>query len=163
MVIELPERLVGTRHGVTYQVTEKDMVSEQMPGVAVFAAKPEVMATARLLVVCEWPAMEALARHITIARYSLGVRADIKHRAPVIVGATLSVTTICLAVAGSRSHWATEAHDNYELVATVALELAAVDRVPFEQRRIAPKRTPSARPRSLASIAGSALMRGRHR
>ena len=140
-MIELPERLVGTRHSVTYQVTKRDMVSEQLPGVAVFAAKPQVMATARLVTVCEWPAMEVLARHITTARYSLGARVDLKHLGPIIAGATLSATTVCLAVAGPRSHWAAEAHDTHELVATSTLEFAVVDRVPFEQRRITPKRT----------------------
>ena len=163
MVIELPERLVGTRHAVTYPVTERDMVSEQLPGVAVFAAKPQVMATARLVAVCEWPAMEVLARHITTARYSLGARVDLKHLGPIIAGATLSVTTVCLAVAGPRSRWATQAHDTHELVATGTLEFAVVDRVRFEQRRIAPKTSLDPHTGRAPSNPMRASMRGSHR
>lgn len=151
-MIGLPGHLIGVRHSVTYSVAARDIVTGTLPGVPAFAAKPRVMATGRLLTVAEWPAMEVIARHIDTSQDSVGTNVhSFAHLAPVLRGATLSVTAECLGVGRRRSTWAVQAYDDFELVASGVLGFVVVDTSEFERRRVAPKRARVAAMRAAAA------------
>lgn len=140
-MIELSPQLKGLRRTETYWVKQTDMVPEVLPEAPEFGRKPEVMATGRLVMLCEWPPMEALREFLDDALDSLGREVKISHLAPVVVGATLTVTARCVDVVRTRTRWEVTAHDGFELVAAAEVECAVVQRVTFERRRLDPKRS----------------------
>ncbi|MGH8877850.1 MAG: hypothetical protein ACRD0P_10980 [Stackebrandtia sp.] len=72
--------MIGATYQVTHRITESDLVTSLFPGEAVFAGKPDVMATAMLGALCEWPAMEALRLRIGRHEDSLGTELHITHQ-----------------------------------------------------------------------------------
>ncbi|MBO0871868.1 MAG: hypothetical protein J2P19_00590 [Pseudonocardia sp.] len=146
----LPQSLVGVERIVSYQVREQEMVRRLLPDVAEFARKPEIMATAWLVGVCEWPAMDVLREYMTDSECSLGTGIAIRHRAPVPPGARLRVSTRCMQVKGAFSEWAVDAHDDVEQVADGTVGFVIVECEYFVRQRIAPKAaalTSNGRPR----------------
>lgn len=129
----------GVHHTVRYRVGEQQMVRKVLPGVAEFDRKPEVMATAWLVAVCEWPAMEVLREFMTDTQCSLGTRVDLSHCAPIVVDSILEVSAHCTRVDGARSEWAVQADDGHELVAKGTASFVVVEMAPFVKRRIEPK------------------------
>lgn len=149
----LPASLVGTERIVSYQVGEQNMVRRLLPDVAEFTRKPEVMATAWLVGVCEWPAMDVLREYMTDSECSLGTRIAIRHRAPIPPGARLRVTTRCVRVDGSFSDWVVDARDDVEQVADGSVGFVIVDFDHFVRHRIAPKAAELARNSDSAAVA----------
>lgn len=140
----------GVHHTVRYQVSEEQLVRRVLPGVAEFDRKPEVMATAWLVAVCEWPAMEVLRDFMTDTQCSLGTRVDLSHCAPIVVDSILEVSAHCTRVDGACSDWAIHAHDGHELVAKGTASFVVVEMTPFVKRRVEPKAR--ARAASLSSL-----------
>jgi fluoroacetyl-CoA thioesterase len=130
---------VGVEHTVTHRVGERHMVHRLLPEVDEFVRKPEVMASAWVVALCEWPAMAALRAYLTDAECSLGTRIAISHLAPVPAGATLSTTARCVQVSGRYSEWSVHAWDDRELVAAGTVGFVVVDLAAFVRGRVAPK------------------------
>lgn len=131
---------VGVEHTVLCKVGQSHMVSQLMPGIDVFEEKPDVMASAWLIGVCEWAAMTALHPFMAEQSYSLGARVDVTHTAPVLAGAELWATARCSLVKRRYSEWSVDINDGYEKVMMGTVGLVVVDVEDFERSRLAPKR-----------------------
>jgi len=115
------------------------MVRRLFPDVAVFRQKPEVMATAWLVGVCEWPAMEAIRKHLEPGQCSLGTEVSVSHLAPIVEGSILTASATCLEVDGPFSKWSVEVWDEQEVVAVATAGFVVVEQDRFVRRRIRPK------------------------
>jgi predicted thioesterase len=124
---------------VRYHVTEYDSVRFLAPRSVEFARKPDIMASARLLELCEWPCMEALRGRMAPYECSLGSRQYLHHCGPILIGADLTITTRCTADRGPCSEWTVEVHDGHERVGHASLEFVVVHQSEFEDNRVAPK------------------------
>ncbi|GAA5163383.1 hypothetical protein GCM10023321_50170 [Pseudonocardia eucalypti] len=136
---EFPRLTVGVEHTVVFHVGEQHMVRRLLPDVEEFARKPEVMASGWLVGVCEWPAMEALRAYMADIECSLGTKVAISHVAPILAGATLSVTARCKYVKGRYSEWAVQACDSHELVAVGTVGFVVVELDGFVRDKLVPK------------------------
>jgi predicted thioesterase len=83
---------------------------------------------------CEWPAMDALRQVMRDDQDSLGTRVHISHRAPVRVGAQLTITARCLGVTGRSSRWDVSVCTGTQLVASGWVEFAVVHTAAFLKR-----------------------------
>ncbi|TDV44180.1 thioesterase family protein [Actinophytocola oryzae] len=133
----LTETLAGPLvRTVTYTVTPQDSV-RNIPLSSEFALKPPVMASARLLAVCEWPCMDLLRERIAAHECSLGASQCLEHLAPARIGTQLVITARAVTVDGHHSSWYVEVHDQLRvgvLVARATLSFAVVDQGAFEHR-----------------------------
>lgn len=131
--------LVGVVRTVHYDVTAEDSVRRLAGRSVEFARKPDVVASARLLELCEWPCMEAIRETITPRECSLGARQQLDHRAPIAIGAHLVITARCTLACHSYSEWEVRVNDDYEQAGRATLAFVVVDRVEFEKYRVSPK------------------------
>lgn len=139
------DRLHGTVRTVRYQASADDSVQRLAGRSAEFARKPDIVASARLLELCEWPCMDAVREVIEPAECSLGARQRLDHHAPIAIGAELTITARCTVAAHPYSEWEVDVHDGHEAVGRATLAFIVVDRVEFEQERLTPKLTPAPR------------------
>lgn len=135
--------LRGTVRTVRYQATAADSVRRLAGRSVEFARKPDIVASARLLELCEWPCMDAVRDVIEPAECSLGARQRLDHQAPIAIGAELTITARCTVAAHPYSEWEVAVHDGHEAVGRATLAFIVVDRNEFEQERLAPKVTPA--------------------
>jgi predicted thioesterase len=131
--------VLGKTKTVHYVVSPHDSVRGLAHRGLEFVRKPEVMASARLVELCEMPCMEVLREHIRLHECTLGSRQDIKHRAPIAIGARLTITVRCTEVRGSFSEWDVRVDDEHEHVGGGVVSFSVVDQAAFERRRLAPK------------------------
>lgn len=124
---------------LTYHVMPADSVRAVSGLGDQFRAKPDVMASCRMLALVEWPCMEMLARYISLEDCSLGREQRVDHRGPVLIGSTLTVAATCTSVLGPRTDWNVTVHDDYETVVRAHLAFVVDDQARFAARRIAPK------------------------
>lgn len=129
----------GTSTTLYYVVTDQDSVRGLAHRSPEFAAKPDIVASARLLELCEWPCIELLRSAMKPQQCSLGVRQYLDHRGPIVIGARLEITATCTAADRSRSRWQVTVHDGHDIVGTAALAFVVVDQADFERTRMAPK------------------------
>lgn len=131
--------LHGAVRTVYYRSVESDSV-QQVDGLsAEFERKPDIVASARLLALCEWPCMDAVRDVIEPAECTLGARQRLDHEAPIVIGAELTITARCTVAAHPYSEWEVAVHDGHEDVGRATLAFIVVDRGEYERERLAPK------------------------
>ena len=124
----------GVARSVIYRVQPGDLVNTLFPGASEFARKPAVLATGILVALCEWPAMNALRQVMGDDEDSLGMGVCLAHRAPVCVGARLTLTARCVSVRGRVSRWDVCAYEGARVVACGWVEFAVVRTAAFLER-----------------------------
>lgn len=122
---------VGAAHTVRHQVNEHDLVTSLFPGVAVFATKPAVIATAILGALAEWAAMEAIRLRTGAHEESLGTGYEIEHLRAIEQGVVLQATAVCIEHTGRASAWRVHVADDLGTVATARTSFVVVDRARF--------------------------------
>ncbi|MFD2419953.1 thioesterase family protein [Amycolatopsis pigmentata] len=130
---------------VIYTVTEKDSVRAIELSPEFCRHKPAVMASARLVAVCEWPCMEQLREGLGPHQCSLGVFQHLRHTGPIPIGARIALAARCVSRSGPYSEWEVEVHDGFELVGSAHLGFVVVDQAEFERRRLHGKHPAEAR------------------
>lgn len=132
--------LLDTVRTLRYRVTADDSVRALAPRRgAEFARKPDVMASARLVELCEQPCMEAIREHIAENLCSLGMSQYLDHRGPITTHAQLTLTARCTHATRRRSRWDVAIHDGHEHVGYGEFGFVVVDPTEFHDRRCAPK------------------------
>ncbi len=131
--------LAGVERTVHYDVTAEDSVRRLAGRSVEFARKPDVVASARLLELCEWPCMEAVRETIAPNECSLGAYQHLDHRAPIAIGAHLAITARCTVTRHPYSEWEVRVHDGYEETGCATLAFVVVDCADFEERRVMSK------------------------
>jgi predicted thioesterase len=135
-------RLLGATCTIHYDVTGDDSVRRLAGRSIEFLRKPDVVASARLLELCEWPCMDVIGQVIADHECSLGARQELDHRAPIAIGAHLAITARCTVARHPYSEWEVSVHDGHEDVGCATLAFVVVDLAAFEQRHLAPKTAP---------------------
>ncbi|HKS49357.1 MAG TPA: hotdog domain-containing protein [Amycolatopsis sp.] len=127
----------------TYVVTDQDSVRAitRSPEFSVY--KPPVMASARLMEVCEWFAMEMLREDLRADECSLGAWQHISHCGPIPIGARLTIVVECDSRRGSYSEWQVAVHDDHEEVCRARLGFVVVNQDEFTRTKVFSKVTPS--------------------
>lgn len=139
---EPAQELVGSTRTVHYDVTGDDSVRCLAGRSIEFLRKPDVVASARVIELAEWPCMEAVRETISAHECSLGVRQRLDHRAPIAIGAHLAITACCTVARHPYSEWQVSVHDGHEDVAFATLAFVVVDRAEFEMSRLSGKTPP---------------------
>ncbi len=127
---------VGASHTVCHRVSEHDLVTSLFPGVAVFATKPPVVATALLGALAEWSAMEAIALRIGGHEESLGTGYTIDHLRAIEKSVALQATAVCVEHTGRASVWKAHITDDLGTVATARVAFVVVDRARFTAKHL---------------------------
>jgi predicted thioesterase len=78
---------------------------------------PAVLATARLLALCERAAVAAVASHLDAGLTTVGVQVRLDHVTPSPVGCRVSAAATLERVAGRKLYFTVSAHDDRGLVA----------------------------------------------
>lgn len=91
----------------------------------------EVLATPRLIALCEEACCRALAGSLEPPQTSVGVRVQLDHLAPVRVGATVAAEATLERVEGRRLVFAVSAFDSAGLVAAGRMTRVVVDTASF--------------------------------
>lgn len=136
----------------TYVVAEADSVRAIARSPEFTEYKPPVMASARLIEVCEWLAMEMLRDDLEPHECSLGVWQHVRHSGPIAIGARLRITVERTSGRGRYSEWEVVVRDEFEEVGHARLGFVAVHQEEFTKRRVHTKA--GARPRSRATVTG---------
>jgi predicted thioesterase len=136
----------------TYVVAEADSVRAIGRSAEFTEYKPPVMASARLIEVCEWLAMEMLRDDLEPHECSLGVWQHARHSGPIAIGSRLRITVERTSRRGRYSEWDVVVRDEFEEVGHARLGFVAVHQEEFTTRRVHAK--VGARPRSRATVAG---------
>lgn len=146
--------MVSLVRTVSYAVTPQDSVRSIALSDEFARYKPAVMASARLLAICEWPCMDLLRKLIAPHECSLGTSQTLDHLAPIRIGTRLVITARVEAVHGNHSAWYVEAYDQHiggTRVARAHLAFTVVALAAFERRLNAVPPTPSHAPVSTVS------------
>lgn len=124
---------VGSRRTVRYRVRRRDVASRIYRRLGRAKRKPHVLATARLIRLCELAAMDAMPG------VSLGKTVVVNHKAPAVRGSTVTVDAVCTHAEGRDWEWHVEVRDEHEVIALVDLGFVADIDGKRYARRLAPK------------------------
>lgn len=94
----------------------------------------DVLATPRVVALCEQAAMEAVAGHLGEDQISVGTRVEMAHVAPVAVGSTVKATATLEKAEGKRLTFNVTVTDRCGLVAAGKVLRVIVDRGSFTER-----------------------------
>ena len=94
----------------------------------------DVLATPRLIGLCEQAAAEAIAGRLRSGQTSVGARVELSHVAPVAVGSTVRATATLERVEGRRFSFSVSVSDRCGLVAAGKVLRVVVDRRQFTDR-----------------------------
>ena len=94
----------------------------------------DVLATPRLIGLCEQAASEAIAGRLRSGQTSVGARVELSHVAPVAVGSTVWATATLERVEGRRFSFSVTVSDRCGLVAAGKVLRVVVDRRQFTDR-----------------------------
>lgn len=93
----------------------------------------EVLATPRLLALCEEAAVASVLGHLPPEKTTVGARAEIDHLAPSWPGAVVEAEARVVAVVGQRVTFEIEAREGEKLVGKCRHVRVVVDRARFER------------------------------
>lgn len=93
-----------------------------------------VLATPRLLTLCEQATVEAVAAHLDPGLTTVGVQVRLEHVGPSPVGSEVSAEATLEKVAGRKLHFTVSAHDDRGLVAEGKVTRVIVDEAEFMAR-----------------------------
>jgi predicted thioesterase len=109
-------------------VTEADTASSMGSG------DVDVLATGRVVALCEAAAMAALAGGIQPGQTTVGSRIELSHVAPVAVGSSVRALVTLERLEGRRAGFSVSVTDARGLVAVGKMTRVIVDRTPFLDR-----------------------------
>jgi predicted thioesterase len=119
---------------IRYRVQEDDLASNIYRCLGKSKQKPRVLASARLLWLCELAVMPALPG------VSLGVKFDMEHDAPAVRGSWVTASAKCTVQKGRYWEWDVIVYDAYGKIAKCTLGfIADVDAEDYTARRVTPK------------------------
>lgn len=98
---------------------------------AVGSGSVEVLATPRLLALCEEATVATLDGHLDEGLTSVGVEVRLDHVAPSPVGRSVTAEANLEKVVGRRLHFTISAHDDRGLVAAAKVTRVIVDQAAF--------------------------------
>jgi fluoroacetyl-CoA thioesterase len=121
-VVDIP---VGLRAEATLLVTEADTAR------AMGSGDVDVLATPRLVALCEQASCEALGGRLTDTTTTVGMRVQIDHLQPTPVGAVVTAEAVLERIEGRRLSFTVSVSDAGGLVAAGRLTRVVVDRERF--------------------------------
>ncbi len=89
---------IGISHTVEIVVAERFTVPGLLPEIPSWAGMPRVLATAMLVAIMEWAALETILPYLAEDEHSLGVRVDMTHTAPTASGIPVRAVARVVAV-----------------------------------------------------------------
>ena len=110
------------------------VVTEVDTARAVGSGDVDVLATPRLVALCEQAACEALRPHVPEGKISVGFRVEITHLVPVLVGRTVTATASLERVDGRRFSFNVSVTDKCGLVAGGKVVRVVVDPEGFMEK-----------------------------
>jgi predicted thioesterase len=116
---------VGSAAELEFEVTEADTAQ------ALGSGDVPVLGTPRLVAWAEAATVAAVANHLGADQTSVGTHVALRHRAPSVVGARVTVRAELIDVDGVLLRFAINAHDGEHEVAQGEVERAIVDRERF--------------------------------
>lgn len=93
-----------------------------------------VLATPRLVALCEEATVAAVGPHLAPGETTVGTRVELEHLAPSIVGAIVTAVAVLEEVAGRRLGFRITAREGDRLLARGRIERVVVDRARFAGR-----------------------------
>lgn len=128
--MELPEFAPGIGARVELTVTDADTAQ------ALGSGDVPVLATPRVLALAEAATVATTARQIPGGVTTVGVRAEVEHRAPTPIGRTVVAQATLAKVDGRKLFFDVSVRDGETVVAEVRVERAVVDRQKFIARAL---------------------------
>ncbi|GAC1348762.1 MAG: thioesterase family protein [Vulcanimicrobiaceae bacterium] len=125
---------VGISHAVETVVAERFTVPGLMPEIPSWAGMPEVLATAMVVAIMEWAALETILPYLDDGEHSLGVRVDMTHTAPTGRGLPVRARATVTAVDASGVDFEIVASDATGVIGRALHRRAVVDGARFERR-----------------------------
>ena len=119
------ELAAGRTGQVEFEVTDADTAS------ALGSGDVPVLGTPRLVAWAEAATVAALVGHLEDGQTSVGTHVALRHRAPTMVGATVTVRAELIDVDGVLLRFAIVAHDGEHEIAQGEVERAVVERARF--------------------------------
>jgi fluoroacetyl-CoA thioesterase len=113
------------------QATFRYTVAEADTAVAVGSGEVSVLATPRVLALAERATVAAVAGALEAGETTVGVRVELEHLAPSVVGAELEIAAVLERVAGRRLEFAVRVCDGGRLVARGMITRVVVDTAAF--------------------------------
>jgi predicted thioesterase len=107
------------------------VVGQQDTAIALGSGDVPVLGTPRVLALAEEATVAALDGALPPGRTSVGIRAELRHRAPTAVGRSVSAAAILIGVDGRKLVFDITVRDGEEVVATAVVERVVVDRDRF--------------------------------
>ncbi len=123
----------GTVYTHRYTIPASKTVPHVYPESDLFAAMPEVFATAFMVGLMEWACMEVLRPHLEEGEISLGTHINVSHTAATPPGVEVSVAVTCREVDGPRTRWSIVARDASEVIGEGTHERYTIGRVKFDK------------------------------
>ncbi len=118
----------GLRAEVTLQVTDADTA------IAIRSGDVPVLATPRLLALCEEATVAAIADALEPGRTTVGMRVQLDHVNPTVVGGTVRAEAVLEKVEGPRLTFTVSAHDDRGLIGVGRVTRVMVGREKFLQK-----------------------------
>ena len=113
------------------QAAFRHTVTEADTAVAVGSGEMPVLATPRVLALAERATVAAVAGALEAGATTVGVRVELEHLAPSLVGADLAVEAVLERVDGRRLEFAVRVRDGGRLVARGMVTRVVVDTAAF--------------------------------
>ena len=115
----------GLRAEFDYTVTDADTA------LAIGSGDVPVLATPRLIALCEGATVNALAGQLEEAQTSVGMRVQLDHLAPTAIGSTVRVEVVLEEIEGARAIFKVTVNDDRGLVAVGRVTRVVVNRERF--------------------------------
>ena len=116
---------VGASAQVKLVVTVADTASSMGSG------DVDVLATPRVVSLCEQASVEAVRPYLPEGQVSVGLRVEITHLVPVVVGRTVIANAVLERVEGKRLIFNVTVNDEHGLVAAGRVTRVLIDRAAF--------------------------------
>ena len=118
----------GLCGAVVHTVTDDDTA------IAAHSGDVNVLATPRIVALCEQASIEAVAQHLAKGDTTVGMRVQLNHLAPVGVGGVITVTAKLERIDGRRLSFTVSVNDDRGLIAAGKVTRVVVDRKRFLER-----------------------------
>lgn len=128
----VPLSVVGLPAGLSSQLELE--VTPADTAAALGSGDVEVLATPRVVALCEQAAAQALAPHLTAGQTSVGFRVEITHLVPVLVGGRITAAVALERVEGKRLTFNATVTDKCGLVAAGRVVRVLVDSAAFMEK-----------------------------
>jgi fluoroacetyl-CoA thioesterase len=110
------------------------VVTERDTAAALGSGDVDVLATPRLVTLCEQASVEALRPFVPDGKTSVGFRVEITHLIPVLVGSTVTASATVERVEGKRVTFNVTVTDKCGLVAAGRVTRVMVERTGFMEK-----------------------------